>query len=167
MSILLRFAKFAAARWHEGQMYSGIPYTHHLADVETEVVRHWPKWWKAEELEHMRAAAWLHDVIEDREIKRKELEEQFGPFVAELVWRVSNEPGQSRRIRQALTYPKTREHPQAVYLKLCDRLANVRQGGSQARKYREEQDTFRRMLYSPGEFDEMWDELDALLRELA
>ena len=38
------------------------------------------------------AAAVLHDVLEDTDVKRPELEERFGPEVAELVAAVSEDP---------------------------------------------------------------------------
>jgi hypothetical protein len=42
--------------------------------------------------------------------------------VAELAWRVSDEPGETRAERKAATYPKIRGCPRAVVLKLADRL---------------------------------------------
>src|SRR5947209_16300855 len=42
--------------------------------------------------DHVVAAAVLHDVLEDTDAQREELEEQFGPEVAELVALVSDDP---------------------------------------------------------------------------
>lgn len=109
------------------------------------------------------AAAWLHDIVEDTPVKLKEIEEQFGSLVAALVEAVTNEPGANRKIRHALTYPKTRAMPLAVYLKLCDRISNVRAGGALRQMYRKEHEDFRRALYTPGLFEPMWAELDRLL----
>jgi (p)ppGpp synthase/HD superfamily hydrolase len=41
--------------------------------------------------DHVIAAGVLHDVLEDTEAKRSDLEEQFGPEIAELVATVSDD----------------------------------------------------------------------------
>lgn len=182
--ILVRFARFYAATKHDGQSYSGLPYTHHLQKVAEVVVEFFDLRdgtflhgfgdllargcvLPGEYLSVLVAAAWLHDVCEDQGVKRKEIEEQFGPAVAELVWRVTNEEGANRKIRHALTYPKIREMKLAVFLKLCDRIANVRQGGPLLTMYQKEYEDFRRALYTPGEFERAWKELDDLLEPAA
>src|SRR3954470_18473028 len=42
--------------------------------------------------DHVVAAAVLHDVLEDTEAERSDLEDRFGPEVAELVVAVSDDP---------------------------------------------------------------------------
>jgi (p)ppGpp synthase/HD superfamily hydrolase len=108
-------------------------------------------------------AAWLHDVVEDAGVKVKELAEMFNDRVSQLVEAVTNESGANRKIRAALTYPKIRAIPDAVRLKLADRIANVEHGGKLVEMYRREYDDFRRALYSPGQWEEMWSHLDGLL----
>lgn len=144
------------------QMYGVLPYTHHLQEVEQLLRR-----WGADE-EDMLVAAWLHDVVEDcPEVGRKQIEEMFGPRVAELVEAVTNEPAPNRATRHALTHPKTRGVPGAVLLKLADRLANVANGrahgGIFVRMYAKEHETFKRALYTPGEWEAQWAELAAAL----
>ena len=51
-------------------------------------------------------AAWLHDVLEDTEITKTELEEKFGPVVAEIVYTLSDDKGSSRDERKANFYKK-------------------------------------------------------------
>lgn len=114
-------------------------------------------------LEALVAAAWLHDVVEDCNVRYKELVENFGQLVANTVWAVTDEPGSNRAIRHALTYPKTREFGPGLFIKLCDRIANVEQGGALLQMYRKEQEDFRRALYHPNLFDDMWQHLDSLL----
>lgn len=158
--VLLRYARFYAGVKHAGQMYKSLPYTHHLADVEHQVLCYSalsgfpPK--------RMQVCAWLHDVLEDCNVQRIELEEEFGYDIARVVWAVTNEPGPNRATRQLLTYPKTRSESAAVFLKLCDRLANVRAGG-QLHRYRKEHAAFRAALYVGGEVDPMWAALDSHL----
>jgi (p)ppGpp synthase/HD superfamily hydrolase len=79
--------------------------------------------------DHVIAAGVLHDVLEDTEAKRSDLEEQFGPEIAELVATVSDEPSIAdteaqkddvrERVRQA------GGHAQAVYA--ADKISKVRE----------------------------------------
>jgi len=157
----LRFAKFYAAVMHAGKLYGGgLPYTHHLSAVE-QVARRFRPDIEQEVLE----ACWLHDSVEDTAAKVKDIKEMFGPKVAELVAAVTNEPGANRKIRGMLTYPKIREaDPRATFLKLCDRIANVEHGGNMLDVYRKEYEDFRRALFTPGYYEDMWTHLDGLLR---
>lgn len=189
MSTLVNFARFYATTKHAGQLYAGsMNYTHHLAGVEQQARTWWSKeyndWRSAGDaevriwdrlakqgawnsgtdfLEPVVAATWLHDVIEDCGVKRKEIDELFGTLVGELVWRVTDEPGATRAIRHALTYPKMREFPLSIFIKLCDRIANVEQGGA-IDMYVKEQEDFHRNLHTRGQFTQMWLHLDGLLR---
>lgn len=155
----LRHVKFFASVKHAGQCYStGLPYTHHLAEVEAVLRR-----FHVDEVA-MLEAAWCHDVVEDTPTKLKEIVEMFGQRVADLVGAVTNEPGDNRKVRAALTYPKIRSVPGATCLKLADRIANVETGGKLVDMYRKEYEDFRRALYVPDENVEMWAHLDALLK---
>jgi (p)ppGpp synthase/HD superfamily hydrolase len=158
----LNFVRFFAATKHATQMYGGgLPYTHHLAAVEG-VLRRFGR----TDL-HLLKAAWLHDVVEDfkyTQTKLKDVEEMFGDKVAALVSAVTNEEGANRKIRHALTYPKTRAGGvEAITLKLADRIANVEAGGNLVGMYKKEYDDFRRALYTPGENEDMWNHLNGLL----
>lgn len=153
-----RFVKFYAATKHGGRQYRvGLPYTHHLAEVASVLVEFGCT------SQEMIEAAWLHDVLEDTDTKKKEIEEMFGTDVADIVFAVTDEPGQNRKIRKALTYPKIRKDPRAVQLKLADRIANVRGGGKFTEMYKSEYEDFKRNLYTKGQFEDMWAALDALL----
>jgi (p)ppGpp synthase/HD superfamily hydrolase len=162
----LRWAKFFAVIKHGNQQYSGcLPYSHHLAAVES-VLRRF-----GETSERMLTAAWLHDVVEDTGTKLKEISEFFGDDVAELVGAVTNEPGPNRKVRNALTYPKIRDaSPSALILKLADRIANVEQGGKLVDMYRKEYVDFRRALIpdrmvAGSSMDLMWKHLDGLMEK--
>ncbi len=57
----------------------------------------------------------------------KDLEEAFGSSISEMVYAVTNNKGRTRGERADDSYYKgIRETPYAIYIKLCDRLANVR-----------------------------------------
>jgi (p)ppGpp synthase/HD superfamily hydrolase len=109
-------------------------------------------------------------VLEDTPIMREDLKTQFGPEVAELVWRVTDEPGASREDRKPATYRKTRENELAVILKLADRIANVEEGinakSNKLGMYRREQAEFAGILRDATEHPmavAMWKQLDLLL----
>ena len=60
---------------------------------------------------------------------------------------MTSEEGVNRKVRNALTYPKIRAGgPDAVRLKLADRLANVRNGEGSAKIYAKEYGDFRHAL---------------------
>lgn len=154
----MRWTWFFVTVKHAGQTYCGMPYTHHLADVYGQIVR-----FGYQDDEVIAVASVLHDVVEDTDTKLKEIREMFGDEVADIVGRVTNEPGENRKVRSALTYPKIRGNPKAVIVKLADRIANVSRGGSLVEMYKKEYEDFRRALYTPGQCDEMWVCLDGLM----
>jgi len=160
----LRFVKFFATTKHGSQLYSGVPYTHHLAEVAAVVRRfHYDEKLGYTGDRDLLAAAWLHDVMEDTDTKYKEVAEMFGKRIADLVSAVTDEKGPNRQVRHALTYPKTRACPGAVTLKLADRIANVERGGLLGDMYRKEYEDFRRALFTEGENVEMCPHLDKLM----
>ena len=157
----LSFAKSYATTHHvirKQQLYGVLPYTHHLAAVEA-TLREF-----GETRTELLVAAWLHDIVEDTDIKLRDVEENFGPTVAVLVGAVTAEAGANRKTKNALTYPKIREAGiDAVRLKLADRLANVRNGGSHDMYAKEHRD-FRHALYDESHtgIHPMWWALDDL-----
>lgn len=133
----------------------GVPLGYWTAD---RVVRSWSDPATPDE---MYVGAWLHDVIEDTDAKRRDVEEMFGERVAKLVASVTSVEGPNRKTRNALTYPIIREAgPFSVRLKLADRLSHIRNGGASVDMYRREQPDFRRSLHTPGENEDMWQALD-------
>jgi (p)ppGpp synthase/HD superfamily hydrolase len=161
MTTLIENARAFARDRHGVQLYGDRPYSEHLDAVEAVLVR----FGHIDEIK--RAAAQLHDVVEDTDTEIDEIARSFGAEVAALVGSVSSEPGANRRERNAKTYPKIRDTSGAVIVKLADRIANVEASlaGSPglARMYRNEHPGFRDALYTPGVADEMWAHLDGLL----
>ncbi len=96
---------------------------------------------------HVKAACWLHDTIEDTRTNYSALYQAFGTPVADTVYAVTNEKGKSRAERASdAYYAGIRANKQAVFVKLCDRLANVgysklTQSGMFS-KYQKENDEF-------------------------
>lgn len=163
-------AQYFATQEHvinRGQLYGGVlPYTHHLEAVANVLTRY------ISTDEDLIVAAWLHDVIEDCDVKEKTVRELFGHRVADLVSAVTNEPGENRKIRNLLTYPKIRTTEDAILVKLADRIANTQKGGTLIQMYRKEYPVFRDNLtpsvVSSPEYaevvDTMWSVLDRVLK---
>lgn len=112
-----REARLFAIRAHKDQKYGDQPYDVHLAAVN-QVVHDF-------DLQGpISVAAYLHDVIEDTDVCRPELEERFGKEVTDLVWAVTGQ-GKSRAECNESIHAKIRALPEAMNLKLADRIANV------------------------------------------
>jgi (p)ppGpp synthase/HD superfamily hydrolase len=153
--------------------YTSEPYTYHLSKVHREVcrgIRRKPT--SPEKTLVLMQAAWLHDVLEDTETTKTELSEQFGQEVADLVDAVTNDvPGNTRRERSQGYYAKiVRGGPDALFLKLADRIANVKHCWKTRSPllfmYHKEYGDFRKALkgqYAGLRIDRAWSELDALM----
>ena len=108
-----------ASKHHKGQWYGSKPYMYHLkkvSDVALDL--------KFTD-ESILMSCLLHDIIEDTEISYKDVKENFGEEVAELVYCVTDELGRSRKERKSKTYKKIRNNPKSIVVKLCDRISNI------------------------------------------
>jgi len=155
----LREAEMFAKGAHAGQKYGKMPYTYHLAavcQVTKEFSQSLP----------VQIAAWLHDTIEDTAVVYNDIKMIFGEDVAELVYAVTDELGRNRFERKEKTLKKCRQTgKEAVALKLCDRIANMRFSQKDDRghyqMYLKEAQFFHDMLHNPvDKLDDLWDELD-------
>lgn len=113
-------AIYFAGGAHKAQMYGESPYLLHLSTVDGVLAAAGFK-----ETDPVRIAAWLHDVVEDTDTTLESVAKTFGPTVADLVWRVTNEPGENRKVRARKTYPKINGDEHSLALKLADRIANL------------------------------------------
>jgi (p)ppGpp synthase/HD superfamily hydrolase len=119
---ILGEAMLFALEKHKGQQYGQKPYHVHLLDV-VNVLRRFVDW--NDMTQRMIDAAWLHDVVEDTDTTLEEVNQKFGAGVAALVDAVTNGEGKNRKERAAATYPKIRNMPHAILIKLADRIANL------------------------------------------
>ena len=72
-------------------------------------------------------AAILHDTIEDTKTTRAELERHFGPVVASVVTEVTDEKGQSKKLRKGMQVAHApRLSGRAKLVKLADKISNLR-----------------------------------------
>lgn len=159
---LVARARELATTAHAGQRYGDRPYTAHLEHVE-EVVRRFPH------TPVMRAAAWLHDSVEDTSLTLEEVAAAVGDEVAAIVAAVTDQPGANRAERKARTLPAlAAASPEARAVKLADRIANLEASRATGRAdllamYRREQAELRRQLARPGEHEAQWALLESLL----
>ena len=108
-----------ASKHHKGQWYGSKPYMYHLkkvSDVALDL--------KFTD-ESILMGCLLHDIIEDTEVSYKDVKENFGEEVAEIVYCVTDELGRSRKERKSKTYKKIRNNPKSIVVKLCDRISNI------------------------------------------
>lgn len=163
MGPLVERAREFARKAHDGQAYGdGAFLEEHLGRVVSTLQEF------GESNEVLLAAAWLHDTVEDTDITIDDVRAEFGDDVADLVWRLTDEPGDNRRERHAKTFRKIRGRRDAVRVKLADRIANVEASLEQRSHlfgmYRSEHDHFTSELYREGEWEDMWGRLNRLLR---
>ena len=153
-----REARMVAVKAHSNQSYDEIfPYEKHLDDV-VEVLEKFGFSGK------YIVAGYLHDSIEDDGISYNDIKKHFGVEVAEMVYCVTDEIGRNRKEKKEKTLPKTASNPDAIILKLADRIANIQHGGK-IDMYLKEYQEFKGALYlnTPQDGKAMWDHLDTLL----
>jgi (p)ppGpp synthase/HD superfamily hydrolase len=155
---------------HGNQKYGDKPYIAHLDNVEA-IIREYGYGDSVS-----RQAALLHDVLEDTVTTTTSLY-KFGVSseVINIIQFCTDESGNNREIRKALTYKRwenqIRVNPpwliKAIRVKLADRLANLRfsllNSPSHLQLYHREEKIFKVALYIPSTADKMWEEYDRLL----
>lgn len=149
-------AKVLAAQWHAdtNHMYDDyLPYAYHL-NMVGQIAKHYIFLIPKRKRDVVLAACYLHDSIEDARKTYNDVAKSFGIEVADLVFAVTNNTGKTRAERADVAYyQKIRDTEFAVFVKLCDRFANILHGilfgGSMIQKYRKEHEHFAK---------EVWDE---------
>lgn len=125
LNIVSKAADFAF-KAHHGQTrkFTGEPYICHPARVAMAVSMHYIA------TDELIAAAWLHDVVEDCNVKPEELFSEFGLRVYNIVLQLTNPPKDMSLSRAERKYID-RQHlaaasPEAMIIKMYDRLDNLR-----------------------------------------
>jgi (p)ppGpp synthase/HD superfamily hydrolase len=76
-----------------------------------------------------RRASWGHDLIEDTRVSYNDVKTELGQVAADIIYAVTNDKGKNRKERAGDKYYEgIRNTPGAVFVKLCDRIANVQYG---------------------------------------
>jgi (p)ppGpp synthase/HD superfamily hydrolase len=158
---------------HKSQDYGGKPYTAHLRHVQQVLERFGYHPYIKEKEDHVMLsrqliiAAILHDIVEDTGVTLEEIDNEFGSEIASLVGAVTNEFGINRLERHSKTYPKIKATPNAIILKLADRIANIESclalRDSRYKMYLKESKNFEASLRTNGQHDDMWNYISKLL----
>lgn len=112
-----------ASRYHGDQLYGEYPYTYHLQEVSDKVIEIRRKGLFDSDMldeDTLRVIAYLHDIVEDTNISRHELE-VFGGCVVNAVLRLTKRRGVSYNayINAILS------DPYAKTVKIADTWANL------------------------------------------
>lgn len=150
----------------DSQRYGAAPYSAHLDDVAS-YANKYLHLVNEDKQEIVMGAAYTHDLIEDTDMDINTLRRLTNDDIAELVFLVSNERGRDRKERNFKTYPKIWNSRLAIFLKLCDRLANTRNSRNTGHRmfdvYKKEYPVFRYALKQDNDpYEDMWCELDDL-----
>ena len=147
MKILEKAREFAEYH-HNGtnHKYDGKPYTYHLSMV-VEVAERFIHLIPVNKRDTVLAACWCHDTIEDCRVTYNDVKSELGEEVANIVYALTNEKGKTRKERaNDKYYEGIRNTKGAVFVKLCDRIANVQYSkmtkSSMFKKYKEENPNF-------------------------
>lgn len=167
-SILVNNAKKYAIKCHRetNHKYDGKPYEIHLQMV-VEYACKYSYLIDENFLEEIIASAWTHDTIEDCRQTYNDVKKKLGFEVAEITYALTNEKGKNRNERANSSYYRgIRNTYLATYVKICDRLANVKysklKNSKMIEAYKKENKKFMQELYTI-ELNPMWLELSALL----
>lgn len=116
-------------------------------------------------------ACWLHDTIEDTRMTYNDICTVTNTKVADIVYAVTNEKGKTRKDRANEKYYKgIKECDFAVFVKLCDRLANAKYSvdtnSRMKQVYKSENEQFVNSLIDGNSqkiYNQMIDELNSIL----
>jgi (p)ppGpp synthase/HD superfamily hydrolase len=148
--------------------YDNLPYEVHLRMVYDFGVR-FEHLLPQNTKEYALAACWTHDTIEDCRQTYNDVKTACGEQVAELTYALTNLKGKNRKERAGDAYYEgIRNTPMARFVKLCDRLANVKYSletgdNRMWQTYKQENPHFTSQLYDEA-LQEMFDELEKLFQ---
>jgi (p)ppGpp synthase/HD superfamily hydrolase len=165
-----RFVHNDTNHWYDRNLK--LPYTYHLfqvVEVAKKFLNSSLQWsHTAEDIEIILAACWIHDLIEDGRITARDAVKVLGEKAVRAAFAVTNHKGWTRKERaNAQYYEDIRSNIYSTFVKLCDRIANVEESirtGKMLDMYRSEYPDFKKELYRPGQYEEVWSYLENLLK---
>lgn len=150
-------------------LYDGKPYSVHLSMVAM-FAKKYIDCIPSKSQNDVLLACWLHDTIEDCRLTYNDIKKVAGETVANIVYALTNEKGKNRKERaNDVYYEGIRQTRYAVYVKLCDRLANVKYSLDNNSRmygvYQKENDAFLEALLPNGSelYQDIVNELKKLL----
>lgn len=168
---LIAKARAFAIKCHRNvnQLYDGLPYHTHLAEVAEYAVKFG---YLLPEKDRVLAicVAWCHDLLEDGNITYNDLKNELGQEIADIVFLLTNHRGKTHKERANEDYYYgIREDYIALFGKLCDRLGNMTHGllydnRNKYEMYVKELPHFKEQLYNDL-YDDMWNLMENLNTE--
>lgn len=157
---IINDARKIAQLAHSGQKYGIHPYIVHLDAVVNVLAR-----FGHGENQVLIISAYLHDTLEDTDLTEQEIK-KFGEKVFNIVRAVTKIKSYNRKEGLKKTYLNIKRIPEAVTLKLADRIANVEASLKDNQKkleiYKAEYYDLRETLFDDQNLS-MWKNLDDLL----
>lgn len=154
------------------QKYSKtLPYSFHLGKTYKQGVKFKHLIYKncpssAQDWANVITGLWGHDSLEGDFVTYNDLKALYGEVAAEIIYRCTDERGRTRLDRHSdKQLQELAEHRLAVFVKLCDLIANVKFGlldnSSMFHRYKGEYPRLKGWIYRE-EFKEMFDYLEQL-----
>ena len=145
--------------------YDGHPYTFHLNMVDDVAVR-FIHLIPENKHEIVRSACYCHDTMEDCRQTYNDVRQATNVDVAEIVYALTNEKGRTRRERaNDKYYEGIRSTEFAVFVKLCDRIANTEHSKNSGSRmydmYKKEMSSFISKIYDE-KYKEMFKYLESI-----
>jgi (p)ppGpp synthase/HD superfamily hydrolase len=142
--------------------YDGLPYKVHLRLV-LKFARKYIHLIPENKRAIVLAACWCHDTIEDCRLTYNDVKVILGVEIADIVYALTNDKGKNRKERAGDNYYKgIRETEFAVFVKLCDRFANLEystmRGTRMSEMYKKEMPKFIKSIYD-SKYDLMFEDL--------
>ena len=123
--LVIKAINFAAEK-HKGQERrgSGLPYVTHPIIVSQLIAKYKNG---SSKLDELQCAGLLHDVLEDTECDKNELEREFGPLVASIVVELTSDTVMIKELgkNEYLKQKMIKMSKYAFIIKLIDRLSNI------------------------------------------
>lgn len=149
-------------------LYDGyLPYEFHLrltVQIANDFSEFIPKGMETQ----YKLACWGHDLIEDARCTYNDCWNELGAFVTEIIYAVTNEKGRNRAERaNDKYYDGILKQEGALFVKLCDRIANVKYShltnSKMLEMYKKENRHFHEKLNKGDRYLIMFDHLDHYL----
>lgn len=163
----ISMAKDFALNSHGKQLHGCLDISEHLLNVSKLVEEHFGKTNRqfTQTVDEAISAAWMHDVLEDTDVRITQLDKIFPESVVDLVQRLTDSRGKNRRDRHLRTYWNIRDCPVATLIKLCDRHHNqersLKYGERWVAMYNQEFERFSFAFWRPHEYVDLWNDLFA------
>ena len=149
-------ARTYAIECHErkNNLYDGKPYEYHL-NMVNDVIEEFIDLIEEEHRDDVRGGGWNHDTVEDCGETINDVIKATNKEVGELAYALTNEKGRNRAERANNKYYRgIRNKPRATFIKLADRIANVKHSkyagkSSMFEKYKKENPKFILGLIKP------------------